>query len=230
MAGDEMNSEECRNRREQVSALADGQLDGLEFVAAVKLAAEDDDARASWHVYHLVGEVLRSSEPVNCGHDRDFVARLGARLRAEPANQQVMESGLNDANKVARNDRLALEVDQISQKIRHAANDASFRWKLVAAFASLAAMGVIGLNAIQALDDSPAGARLAQSSAVPAGLIAASQGPVTGASLAAADPMVMIRDPRLDELLAAHRQFGGTSAFQNPSGFLRNATFEGSAR
>ncbi len=41
-----------------------------------------------------------------------------------------------------------------------------------------------------------------------------------------AEPPVMLRDPRLDELLAAHRQFGGTSALQMASGFLRNATFE----
>jgi len=225
-----MNSEECRSRREQVSALADGQLDGLEFAAAVELAAEDDDARASWHVYHLVGEVLRSSEPVTCGHDRDFVAKLGARLRAEPANQQVLEGELIAINSVAVNGQLPLDLDQIRQKTRHAANDSSFRWKLVAAFATLAAVAVIGLNAIQALDDMPAGARLAQSTPVPAALVAAPQGPTTSASMAVADPMVMIRDPRLDELLAAHRQFGGTSALQNPSGFLRNATFEGSAR
>lgn len=36
----------------------------------------------------------------------------------------------------------------------------------------------------------------------------------------------MIRDPRLDQLLAAHRELGGVSALQKPSGFLRNATFE----
>jgi len=36
----------------------------------------------------------------------------------------------------------------------------------------------------------------------------------------------MIRDPQLDALLAAHRQFGGTSALQMPAGFLRRATFE----
>jgi sigma-E factor negative regulatory protein RseA len=28
------------------------------------------------------------------------------------------------------------------------------------------------------------------------------------------------------EMMAAHKQFGGTSALQMPSGFLRNATFE----
>jgi sigma-E factor negative regulatory protein RseA len=40
------------------------------------------------------------------------------------------------------------------------------------------------------------------------------------------DGQVMLRDPRLDQLLAAHRQSGGASALQVPSGFLRSATFE----
>ncbi|MHB8949586.1 MAG: sigma-E factor negative regulatory protein, partial [Rhodoferax sp.] len=42
-------------------------------------------------------------------------------------------------------------------------------------------------------------------------------------------PQRMIRDPQLDALLAAHKQFGGTSALQGPAGFLRNATFDGVA-
>ena len=38
-------------------------------------------------------------------------------------------------------------------------------------------------------------------------------------------------DKEQDEgLLAAHKQFGGTSALQMPAGFLRNATFEGGGR
>jgi sigma-E factor negative regulatory protein RseA len=55
--------------------------------------------------------------------------------------------------------------------------------------------------------------------------------PVTaqGAALAQA-PQVMLRDARLDALMAAHKQFGGTSALQMPAGFLRNATFDGSER
>jgi sigma-E factor negative regulatory protein RseA len=40
----------------------------------------------------------------------------------------------------------------------------------------------------------------------------------------------MIRNRELDALMAAHRQSGGSSALQNPSGFLRNATFDGAAR
>lgn len=44
------------------------------------------------------------------------------------------------------------------------------------------------------------------------------------------DAGVMIRDPQLDALLAAHQQMGGHSALQGPSGFLRNATYEGPQR
>jgi sigma-E factor negative regulatory protein RseA len=58
--------------------------------------------------------------------------------------------------------------------------------------------------------------------------------PVADQSLAAATPApaapVMLRDPELDQLLAAHRQAAGVSAFGNTAGFLRAATFEGSAR
>ena len=61
--------------------------------------------------------------------------------------------------------------------------------------------------------------------------VAADTAPLVQQALTVAgQPQVMIRDPRIDELMAAHKQFGGTSALQMPAGFLRNATFEGPAR
>ncbi|MDZ7938643.1 MAG: sigma-E factor negative regulatory protein [Rhodoferax sp.] len=65
---------------------------------------------------------------------------------------------------------------------------------------------------------------------------------VAGAQLAASTPTVviatavpesadvMIRDSHLDALMQAHQQLGGHSAWQMPSGFLRNATYEGPSR
>lgn len=97
---------------------------------------------------------------------------------------------------------------------RPAANDASFRWKMVAGFASLAAVSAIAWSTA-GLFAPAAGPQLAQQQ--PAGaeqvLVASPQG-------------TMVRDARLEQMLAAHKQFGGTSALQVPSGFLRNATFE----
>ncbi len=105
---------------------------------------------------------------------------------------------------------------------QEAANDGIFRWKMVAGFAALAAVGSIvwGLVGQQA---APTGAQLAQQSPVQnaqqANIIT-----VQANATASQEPMVMIRDPRLDELLEAHKQFGGMSALQQPAGSLRSAS------
>lgn len=100
---------------------------------------------------------------------------------------------------------------------RPAAND--WLWKLVAGVASVAAVSAVGWNMWGSLGPSGAAPQLA---AAPAAVV----------PVAATDPRAatMIRDPRLDQLLAAHRQLGGATALQQSSGFLRNATFEGPAR
>lgn len=95
-----------------------------------------------------------------------------------------------------------------------AAND--WRWKLVAGVASVAAVAAVGWNAWSL---GPAASGQPQLASAPAGVV-----PV------AAEAAAMIRDPRLDQLLQAHRQFGGATALGTTSGFLRNATFEGPAR
>lgn len=100
----------------------------------------------------------------------------------------------------------------------HAANDARFRWKLAAGLASVAAVAVAGWVA--------AGAWLAQGQPQLAGA------PLTRGAMVVTgtDNGPMLRDPRLDELLSAHRQFGGATALQPPAGGLHNATFESPAR
>jgi sigma-E factor negative regulatory protein RseA len=95
-----------------------------------------------------------------------------------------------------------------------AAND--WLWKLAAGVASVAAMTAVGWNV------------WGGGSASPAPQLAAA--PAASAPTVAEANATMIRDPRLDELLAAHRQFGGATVLQSTSGFLRNATFDGAAR
>ncbi len=227
-----MNVDTQMKKREQVSALADGELDGAAWADALQCAAEDSDGRESWHTYHVIGDVLRARDLGACGHDRAFVARLRDRLQAESA---VIPSAVG----LKENPELIASYDQhvpgYGQKIQKneregmpAANDSLFRWKMLAGLASLAAVMAMGWNALTNLE--PAGARLAQSGSAPAWTTGGAATPVASAGAAAPGAVVMLRDPRLDELLAAHRQYGGTSALQNPSGFLRNATFEGGAR
>lgn len=94
---------------------------------------------------------------------------------------------------------------------REPAND--WVWKLAAGVASVAAVAAVGWN----MWGTAGSAAQPQLAAVAAPVVEASAAPV-------------VRDPRLDKLLAAHRQMGGATALGTTSGFLRNATFEGPAR
>jgi sigma-E factor negative regulatory protein RseA len=190
---------------ELLSALADGQLSEQDFDAALEACGLDDAALECWSTYHLIGDVLRSpadqraSSPAVVG-EIGFASRLSARLARETVATPVVAP--------------SVRWPASSEMVHHrgpASNDGSFRWKLVAGVASLAAVSAIAWNAsgLMAPASRP---QLAQASS-PQIVVTSPQGPV-------------VRDARLEELLAAHRQFGAASALQESSGFLRNATFE----
>lgn len=203
--------------KELISALADGRLEGDAFARAMALVQSQRGALEDWHTYHLIGDVLRSRELAGGIPPARFLERLSARLAQEGTRPQV--------------DTLPPIAVRSAQP---AANDGTFRWKMVAGVASVGAFAAIGWSV---LSGAPAGApaqpQLAAAPAAESPLASAIQQPPASAGgpvLARNEPGVMIRDPKLDELLAAHRQFGGASALQMPAGFLRNATFEGPAR
>jgi sigma-E factor negative regulatory protein RseA len=205
-------------RREQLSALADGELQGEEWLQAMAHAG-DDSAQSTWATYHLVGDVLRSPELAQHGRN-DLLASVRAQLARE-ASAPVLAPAI---------------VTQVAvPEVDHAANASVFRWKMVAGFASLAAVSAIGWTSMSALRSGSEGAQLA---AAPATAVAVGA-PLVAVAAPEAQPVtkvvqqgqsMMLRDPRLDELLAAHRQYGGASALQMPAGFLRNATFEAPSR
>ena len=214
--------QEAARNRELVSALADGQLRGEEFARTVDWVNETDEARRTWHTYHLVGDVLRSGESVVSGYDADFLQGLKLRLQQETLRLRPMVapdliSDEQDMTRVGANNGLNSS----------SANDSRFRWRLLAGLASLSTMAVavMGWQMVDgggALGAAPQLAQVPVQSFLPQ---AGSTQPDAGAA-----PQRMIRDPQLDALLAAHKQFGGTSALQGPAGFLRNATFDGVAR
>jgi sigma-E factor negative regulatory protein RseA len=211
-------------QREMVSALADGELQGEAFALAVETAVGDEDARATWHAYHLVGDVLRSSELSRCAVKDGFMNRLQERLQAEPLHG--LRTSLSAAVEPVSDVRVQVASPVVA--VGEAANASVFRWKLVAGLASLAAVMAVGWHVLGTTGEA-AGPRLASlpppSAAVPT-LVALPSNAATPVATANEPAMVMIRDPHLDALLAAHKQFGGTSALQGPAGFLRNATFE----
>ncbi|OIP14252.1 MAG: anti-anti-sigma factor [Comamonadaceae bacterium CG_4_9_14_3_um_filter_60_33] len=197
---------------ELVSALVDGQVRGDEFAQAMALLERSGEARQSWHAYHVVGETLRTGQADVSAHEADFVLRLRASLRQEtmPLHLQAAPDSLNLKTVVP-------SAQDPQGKPRISAND--HRWRLVVGLASVAMVGVIAWQGFQG-SASPQ----AQLASAPAAQAASSS------PLAVGSAPVMLRDPQLDALLAAHRQFGGTSALQMPAGFLRNATFEEGAR
>jgi sigma-E factor negative regulatory protein RseA len=187
---------ENMDKREMVSALADGELAGEAFARGVELAAADAAAGAAWHEYHLIGDVLRSSDLAAGAPVGPFLEQLRLRLREETVE-------------------VPAATPATALPMREAAND--FRWKLVAGVASVAAVSAIAWSLVGGAPSTAAGPQLAAGT------------PPAGTVLATTKQGVMIRDPHLDELLAAHRQLGG-AALVAPAGYLRNATFDGPGR
>ncbi len=213
--------EDKKDDLEWVSAMVDGQLDGDAFADCADTLGSSDDARSAWHSYHVIGDVLRNADLPDCTGDRTFVARLRARLQDESTAVPAVAMVPAVAQPVAvATAVLPAGGPDRKRAGRASANDPVIRWKWLAAAASLAAVAVLGWNLTK--PTTLAGAQLAGAE------------PATGQSLVSrpetAQPSVMLRDPRLDELLAAHRQYGGASALQTSAGFLRNATFEQPAR
>jgi len=192
------------NLRAQVSALVDGDLHGAEFAQVVGEVCTREELLSTWRTYHLVGDVLRSGSHVTCRDSTAFVAGFQQRLAAET---NASGEGLKP-----------LPAPAVRRRAE-AANEPIFRWKLVAGAASLAAVVAIGWNVIAGTGSAPAGAVVATTKPGTT---------ETRVMVGGEQPQVMLRDARLDALLEAHQQAGGGS--QMPSGFLRNATFEGPAR
>ncbi len=70
---------------EQLSALADGELDDASVARVCARWRADAPAQATWHAYHLIGDVLRSEDLASApGRDRSCLTRLRERLVNEP--------------------------------------------------------------------------------------------------------------------------------------------------
>ena len=190
---------------ERICELMDGHdADGLNAQALDGLLA-DPEAVHTWHAYHVIGDVLRSAELAPSSGDQAFLERLERRLAQEPVRPVIAER-----NPVP----VAIGLSS--------ANASIFRWKMFSAVASVALVGVLGVN-MWGPQDSRGELKMAVQGSVAAP--AATNLVTTGSGERA-----MLRDPHLDELMAAHRQMGGQSALHVPAGFVRNANLEGPAR
>lgn len=203
----------------RMSAWMDDEADGAELDAMLGALEEDPSLALTWASYHVIGESLRQELPQRLGaRPSDFLAQVRERLAAEDAMRPVVVSAP------------VVETQTIVRG--RAANDAVFRWKMVAGFASLAAVMAVAWGV---LGSSPAGSgadpMLASAPAVvqPAGnVVAVSQTATPQPSTVVVETPegTIVRDARLMRLLAEHRQ-NGMSVLQTPAGFMRNATHDG---
>ena len=264
-------------KREQLSALVDGEAASLHMQAVLSFA-ESDEGQQSWRMYHLIGDVLRSPELAHHS-SRDVLSGVRAHMAKEPirgielpgmsadASTGLLQSELEQvaAADAGQGKRIGNGANVVSMPARQAANASVFRWKMAAGFASVAAVAAVGWGAMVAGGSFTGrqGSQLAAATpdAVMVAAAPASSTPISVNTLAAlpattavaeqdaeiplnanaqsssvvavAGPngqTVMLRDARLDELLAAHPQYSSAPNLQMPASFLRNASFATATR
>ncbi len=199
---------------ERLSALVDGELDPATAAQACGHWRDDAASRATWHAYHLIGDVLRSDDlACDPALDAGFLLAFRARLASDPVVLALptVETASFAAAPVA-------------------ARAAHRRWvwlgppALAAGFVALAGMLLLARAPVEPIA-SPGIAAASTDRAAPV----VSAAVVTDPQTFVADGQ-LIRDSRLDRYLAAHKQFAGSSALGVPSAFLRNATADAANR
>ena len=215
--------------REELSALADGELSGEAVRRACALWRDDSEHRSTWHAYQLIGDVMRSEDlACDASADRAFLGALRSRLAAEPvvlAPVPMVPAEVVAAGKSAAAGRSVWRT-----------------WRAPAAVAAgfVAVAGVlVVMRGAGSLPGAESAAPMAQAE-LPAAVAqpqALQQVAVPAAPLAGVEPPQaivangqLIRDAQLDRYLAAHKQFAGSSALGVPSAFLRSATANGASR
>jgi sigma-E factor negative regulatory protein RseA len=202
---------------ERLSALTDGELDAQSAAAACADWRDDESARERWHAYQLIGDVLRSEDLASTAtKDSAFLLALRARLADEPVvlAPQPLPSAVPDPIPVSVGSAAAGTSKRAWGWLAPAAVAAGF----VAVAGSLTVMWA-------PLKSSDSSTSLAITAPPRAQAVSASASEVDEPQVLVANGQV-IRDPRLDRYLAAHKQFAGAAMLGVPSAFVRSAAAE----
>jgi sigma-E factor negative regulatory protein RseA len=204
--------------REQLSALADGELAGTSAAQVCGHWQGSADARSAWHAYQLIGDVLRSDDlATDPASDAAFLLAFRSRLAAEPVI-------------LAPRPLPVATTTEVSSAAATRGQRWSWRVPTAVGAAFIAAAGVFTLTrpsgssepAVEIAARTPAPNTTTASATVRSAIPASSD---TEPQTFMASGQV-IRDARLDRYLAAHKQFAGSSALGVPSAYLRSAAVE----
>lgn len=214
MSAERMNSrsDEAASR-ERLSAILDGEATPSQFDEWLACQQHQPEQRGmaceAWHLYHLIGDVMRSDDLARASRADTFLDGVRERLRDEPV------------------------VMAPAAVARRPGPRRTWRAPLATAAGVVAVAGALvvlrlGESGIEA--PAPAATLAQQPAPEAATVVAAPAAPPAELRVVHGD-QTLIRDARLDDYLAAHKQFGGGSALGSaPAMFLRNAAHEGAGR
>ncbi len=184
--------------REQISALADGEL-ADEHIELALAALRQEEGRTDWEVYHQIGDVLRSDD-MAVRLSPGFAARMAARLEAEPTIV---------APKPAQNQAGSDDVKRGASQAR--------RWAIPSMAAAAAMATVAFFTTPQLMVALKGDGEASQTTKMASGVEQA------GVVAASAPEGVVLRDPRIDDYLMAHQRF--SPSVYSSAQFARSATF-----
>ena len=204
--------EDQTRARERLSSLMDGDCSADAVASACHHWRQHADARAQWHAYHLIGDVLRSEDlSRRSSTDAEFLQAVRARLAQEPvvlAPTAVPVPPLQDIHPVA-----GTGTDgQGGGAHRTRARFHLRRWVVPVGMAAGVAL-VTGAVLVTRPGGGMDGPGLATA-------------PHPGTTQAAVVQGTTTRDSELVRYLDAHQQFPGTPALGPAPGFMRSAAYE----
>lgn len=205
--------EDQTRARERLSSLMDGDCSADAVASACRHWRQDADARAQWHAYHLIGDVLRSDDlSRRSGADAEFLQAVRRRLAQEPVVLAPAAVPLTAPLEVEADTRQAVA----GAGHDHRAPRSRFhlrRWVAPVGMAAGVAL-VAGAVLVTRPGSGPGGPALATA-------------PQTTSTVqTATGPNTTSPDSELVRYLDAHQQFPGTPALGPAPGFMRSAAYE----
>jgi sigma-E factor negative regulatory protein RseA len=218
--------------REQISALADGELVDAHVSMALAVLRQPEE-QVTWDLYHQIGDVMRSEEMAFSLSD-GFAAKMSARLDAEPtiiAPQLTTTAAEQIIVPVAVNDATASNVVSLAPARKRFVR----RFVMPGAAAAAAIVAVVLVTGQQqsttvvsvASAPAPVVSTTVATAVVPSAITtvaATSSAPQGAASISSlAQQGEVARDPRIDDYLLAHQRF--SPSMYSSAQYARSAAF-----
>ena len=206
--------EDQTRARERLSSLMDGDCSADAVASACRHWRQDADARAQWHAYHLIGDVLRSDDlSRRSGADAEFLQAVRLRLAQEPVVLAPAVAPLAAPLEVEADARQTAVAGTRSDRRATRSRFHLRRW-----VAPVGMAAGVALVAGAVLVTRPGGGGSGGPTLATAPQISTVQ---TAAGSNTASP-----DSELVRYLDAHQQFPGTPALGPAPGFMRSAAYE----